>query len=245
MNTEILKLIGELDDFFYLDQPEEEKIEIAEHELGLTFSEEYKDYVRTGGAICGGGIELTGITDFERLNVVAVTKKERVLNPLIPNNMYVVEVVGIDRMVVLQDETGVIYTAQPGLYPKKLFNSLYEYIKNVGRFSPNENARSGFYYDNCDEFGQDLLERIENGLIPILPSGKMIHLHHMGLSQKMPIDISPLVEFESEYYAQPKVFNTLFVEFDGETNYDRLTSIRQKQQHWNKRSESKEISFNI
>lgn len=245
MNTEILKLIGELDDFFYLDQPEEEEIEKAEYELGLTFAEEYKDYVRTGGAICGGGIELTGITNFERLNVVAVTKKERALNPFIPNNMYVVEVVGIDRMVVLQDEAGVIYTAQPELSPKKFFNSLYEYIENVGRFSPSENARSGFYYDNCDEFGQDLLERIENGLIPILPSGKMIHLHHMGLSQQMPIDISPLVEFESEYYAQPNVSNTLFMGFDGETNYDRLISIKQKQNHWNKRSESNEISFNI
>ncbi len=241
----IIDLIGELDDLFFLDQPSEEKIQDAEYALGLNFSDEYREYVRVGGAICGGGIELTGITECERLNVVAVTNRERRINPLIPYNMYVVEVTGIDGMVVLQNETGTIFTAQPNVPPKKLCGSLFEYIELVGRFTPNKNARSGFSYEQCDEYGQDLLERIENGLIPILPSGKMIHLHHMGLSNQMPIDISPLAEFESEYYTQPSVRKVLFSGFDGETNYDRLTSIKQKQMHWNNRSESDKISFDV
>lgn len=238
MNTEILELMGELDDIFYLDQPEEDAIKNAELELDLSFSYEYKEYVRTGGAICGGGIELTGITKFERLNVVSVTKREKRINPLIDDDMYVVEVVGIDGMVVLQNETGTIFTAQPNVAPKKLFNSLSEYVEKVGRFCPNDNARSGFFYEKCDEFGQDLVQRMENGLMPLLPSGKTLHLHHMGLSSGMPITISPLVEFTDEEYYKADNLNTLFRGFMCDNNYDRVECIKQKQKHWNTRSES-------
>ena len=238
MNKEILELIGELDDFYYLDQPDEEKIEDAEFELGLRFADEYRDYVRAGGAICGGGIELTGITSFERLDVVSVTWREKRINPLIGNDMYVVEVVGIDGMVVLQNQRGEIFTAQPNVAPKKLFNSLLEYIENVGRFSPNDNARSAFSYAQCDEFGQDLVQRMENGLMPVLPSGKTLHLHHMGLSSGMPIAIAPLVEFTDDKYYTPDTLNTLFDGFVCGNDYDRIECIKQKQKHWNVRSES-------
>lgn len=238
MNTDILELMGELDDFFYLDQPDEEKIEKAEFELGLKFSDEYRAYVRVGGAVCGGGLELTGITKFERLNVVSVTKREKTINPLINDDMYVVEVVGIDGMIILQNEGGEIFTAQPNVAPKKLFNSLLEYIKNVGRFCPNDNARSGFYFEKCDEFGQDLVQRMENGLMPLLPSGKTLHLHHMGLSSGMPIAISPLVEFMDDKYYEPSTRNILFKGFMCDNDYDRVECIKQKQNHWNTRSKS-------
>ncbi len=238
MNKYILELMGELDDFFYLDQPKEKEIKRAEHKLGLKFSDEYKEYVRIGGAVCGGGLELTGITKFERLNVVSVTGREKRINPLIDDDMYVVEVVGIDGMVILQNEIGEIFTAQPKVAPKKLFNSLLEYIENVGRFCPNDNARSGFCFKKCDEFGQGLIQRMENGLMPLLPSGKTVHLHHMGLSSGMPITISPLVEFTDEEYYKPSTLNTLFNGFVCNDDYDRIECIKQKQNHWNTRSES-------
>ena len=139
-------------------------------------------------------------------------------------------------MVVLQDSTGIIYTAQPNVAPKKLFNSLVEYIENVGRFSPNENARLSFYYEKCDEFGQDLIERMENGLVPLLPSGTSIYLHHMGLSRNTPITISPLVEFKDEEYYEQHTLQTLFNGFVCDNDYDRIICIKQKQKYWNKRS---------
>ena len=236
-NLQILDLIGQLDDFFFLDQPETEEIDAAEVELGLKFSDEYREYVRVGGAICGGGIELTGITKFERLNVVSVTKREKTINPLIEDDMYVVEVTGIDGMIILQNASGTIFTAQPNVAPKKLFDSLSEYIECVGRFCPNDNARKGFYFEKCDEFGQDLVQRMENGLMPLLSNGKTMHLHHMGLSGGAPITTAPLVEFTNDKYYNPQMLNTLFAGFVCDNNYDRIECIKQKQNHWNIRSQ--------
>ena len=236
----VIDLIGELDDLFFLDQPSVEEIQKAEFKLGLKFSNEYRKYVSVGGAICGGGIELTGITKHERLNVVAVTNREKRINPLIPDDMYVVEVTGIDGMVVLQNEMGTIFTAQPNVPPKKLCDSLFEYIERVGRFCPNDNARSGFFFENCDEFGQDLIQRMENGVMPLLPNGTTLHLHHMGLSMGKPVTMSPLVEFKDDEYFKPQTLNVLFSGFACENNYDRIECIRQKQNHWNCRSKSYE-----
>ncbi len=233
----IISIIGELDDLFALTMAKDYEVENAERELGLKFADEYKRYVCAGGAICGGGIELTGITNFERLNVVSVTKREKRINPLIKENMYVVEVVGIDGMVILQDETGTIYTAQPNVAPRKFFDSLVEYIENVGRFSPNNNARPGFSFEECDEFGQDLIQRMENGIIPMEADGTTIHLHHMGLANGMPITISPLVELYEDKYYDPQTLSVLFDGFEYSDDYDRLECIKQKQNHWNLRSE--------
>ena len=40
---EIIDLIGELDDLFFLEQPSEEKIQDAEYALGLKFSDEFRE----------------------------------------------------------------------------------------------------------------------------------------------------------------------------------------------------------
>ena len=229
---EIICFMGKLDNLFYMGMPTPEDVEEAQNELGVRFAKDYNACVTVGGVICGGGIELTGVTEFDRLNVVKATQRARRINKLIPNNMYVVEDVGIDGMVVLQDESGTIYTAQPYLAPKKLFNSLIEYIENVGRFTTLDFASKKYSYKLCDEFGQDLKQRMENGLIPILPSGKIIHLHHMGLSMNASIDSAPMAEFDSEYYSSPKVIETLFNGFDGEHNYDRIKCIYQRQEYW-------------
>ena len=231
-------IISKLDDFFFLEQPTPEEVENAQNDLGLNFAEDYKIYVSMAGAICGGGIELTGITSHDRLNVVKVTQREKFINPLIPDDMYVVEVVGIDGMVVLQDSEGTIYTAQPNLSPKKLFNSLIEYIQNVARFSPREDARKGFYYELCDEFGQDLVERMENGLVPLSSNYEMIHLHHMGLAQNLVTELTPIVELKESYYFDEERRRVFFGGFDGGNGYDRISCIRQKQDHWYERSKT-------
>lgn len=213
-----------------------EDVKEAEYDLDLKFNEEYKTYLFYRSPVCGGGIELTGVTNVDRLNVVLVTERERMRNPLIKDNMYVVEVVGIDGIVILQDETGVIYAAQPYVAPKKIFNSLKEYVENVGRFYPNENARMEFAYNSCDEFRQDLLERMENGVIPISKNGTIFHLHHMGLASEKPFDDLPLIEMSEEEYYDPKTTMILFRGLEHRRDYDIVESIKQKQIHWNLRS---------
>lgn len=107
----------------------DDQIEQAEKKLGLKFAPEYTLYVKRFGVFSASTIELTGITDIDRLNVVSATKRERKLNPKIPNDMYVIENLAIDGFVVLQDISGVIYYISPCYEPKKMFESLEEYIE--------------------------------------------------------------------------------------------------------------------
>lgn len=107
----------------------DDQIEQAEKELGLKFAPEYIRYVKRFGVFSASNIELTGITDIDRLNVVSATKRERKLNSKIPNDMYVIENLAIDGFVVLQDALGVIYYISPCYEPKKMFASLEEYIE--------------------------------------------------------------------------------------------------------------------
>ena len=105
------------------------QIEQAEKELGLKFAPEYIRYVKRFGVFSASSIELTGITNIDRLNVVSATKRERKLNSKIPDNMYVIENLAIDGFVVLQDAFGIIYYISPCYEPKKMFESLEEYIE--------------------------------------------------------------------------------------------------------------------
>lgn len=107
----------------------DDQIEQAEKKLGLKFAPEYILYVKRFGVFLASTIELTGITDIDRLNVVSATKRERKLNPKIPNDMYVIENLAIDGFVVLQDVSDVIYYISPCYEPKKMFESLEEYIE--------------------------------------------------------------------------------------------------------------------
>lgn len=106
-----------------------EQIIEAEKELGVNFADDYIKYVKKYGVISAKGIELTGVTNYKRLSVVFITKKERNINPNIPANMYVIENTAIDSLITLQDETGKVYTITPNETPKLSYNSLSEYIE--------------------------------------------------------------------------------------------------------------------
>ena len=86
--------------------------------------------MKTLGAIIADGIELTGIAKSEYRNVVSVTKKERILNPKVPDTMYVIENTCIDGIIIWQDTEGYIYQTKPNLEPKKIADSLADYVKN-------------------------------------------------------------------------------------------------------------------
>lgn len=107
-----------------------EEIVEAEKKLGVSFADDYTQYVQKYGVISARGIELTGITTHERLSVVSVTQKERNLNANIPANMYVIENIAIDGIVALQDETGKVYSVTPNNKPKLVYNCLAEYVEN-------------------------------------------------------------------------------------------------------------------
>lgn len=105
-----------------------EKITLAENELGVCFSEEYKEYLKGYGIASVYGHELTGIFDSKRLNVVDVTFSERQYNDNIPKDWYVLEQAHIDDIVIWQNEKGEIFQTCPGNQPLKIADSIIEYL---------------------------------------------------------------------------------------------------------------------
>ena len=124
----IVEIINSLPKMLPLKPATEKQISDAENQLGLKFANEYKEYLAKFGAIMADGIELSGIAKSEHRNVVSLTQQERELNPTVPHNMYVVENLGIDGIIIWQDEKGVIYQSTPNTEPAKIANSLAKYI---------------------------------------------------------------------------------------------------------------------
>ena len=126
---DIIQTISDLENMRFIKPTPVEQIIEAEKELGVNFADDYTKYVKKYGVISAKGIELTGVTNYKRLSVVFITKKERNINPNIPANMYVIENTAIDSLIALQDETGKVYTVTPNKTPKLSYNSLSEYIE--------------------------------------------------------------------------------------------------------------------
>ncbi len=106
----------------------EDDVAKAEEALKLSFSAEYKRYLLKYGFAIYEGHELTGICKAKRLNVVDVTFAERSITTDVPCNWYVVEQLNIDSIVIWQSSTGEIYQTSPNAKPRKICNSLAEYI---------------------------------------------------------------------------------------------------------------------
>ena len=103
-------------------------IDEAENQLGVTFSDEYKEYLKKYSIAAYGGHELTGISKTSRLNVVDVTRVERERNKDIPDNLYVIEQTNVEDIVIWQSNEGTIYYSSPNKPITVLFESLEEYI---------------------------------------------------------------------------------------------------------------------
>ena len=126
---DIIQTINNLENMRFIKPASIKQIIEAEKELGVNFADDYIKYVKKYGVISAKGIELTGVTNYKRLSVVFITKKERNINPNIPANMYVIENTAINSLITLQDETGKVYTVTPNKTPKLNCNSLSEYIE--------------------------------------------------------------------------------------------------------------------
>ncbi len=126
----IIEVINNLSNLLPLKPASDTQITDAELQLRVSFAEEYKDYLSEFGAIMADGIELSGIAKAEHRNVVALTKKERELNPKVPNTMYVIENTCVDGIIIWQDTKGDIYQTQPNMEPKKIADSMAEYVSS-------------------------------------------------------------------------------------------------------------------
>ena len=122
--SKIVELINSLPDMLPLKPATEVQITDAELQLRVRFADEYKEYLVAFGAIMADGIELTGIAKSEHRNVVSLTKKERELNPKVPNTMYVIENTCVDGIMIWQVTVCVVYQTTPTSAPKKIASYL-------------------------------------------------------------------------------------------------------------------------
>jgi hypothetical protein len=128
--SDIVKTIQSLPNLLPLKPASGKDITDAEIQLRISFADEYKEYLRSFGAIIADGIELTGITKADYRNVVAITKQEWELNSSVTHSMYVIENTGIDGIIIWQDANGTIYQSSPNAQPREIAKSLCEYILN-------------------------------------------------------------------------------------------------------------------
>ena len=110
--SSIIDKIKDIPNLYHATGCTTRQLKEAQKELGIEFSNEYIDYVKEYGAISFYRTEWTGLNVDSYLNVVEVTKQERELNSKFPSDCFVIENQGIDGLIVISDEKGVIYSFQ-------------------------------------------------------------------------------------------------------------------------------------
>ena len=116
------------ENFVSLKQVDDEKIKAAEEELGLKFNEDYKKCIKEFGIFSFDGHEFTGISPSNRLDIVAVTKEYRDLIKDVKDDLYVIEKLGIDNIVIWQNTEGKIYQSNTSGTFEKIADSFEDYI---------------------------------------------------------------------------------------------------------------------
>lgn len=128
--SDIKKVINSLYNPITLGPVSLEKIREAENKLNLKFAPDYFEYLQNYGCLSARGIDLTGITKNKEQNVITVTQREKEYNPYIPDNQYVIENLGIGGIIILQDNSGTVYVTAHKMVPKKIHETLAEYINS-------------------------------------------------------------------------------------------------------------------
>ena len=126
--SKIIDVISNLENLLLLIPASMQDVENVEIELALPLSQEYKEYLLEFGAIIADDVELTGIAKSKNRDVIQVTKREWAANNKIKHDLYVVENVGIDGIIIWQDGSGKVYESRPNCGATKIADSLVEYL---------------------------------------------------------------------------------------------------------------------
>ncbi len=118
------------EDVYYGEGASEDQISKAEEELGVTFADEYKDYLRAFGCVDYYGIEFTGITDDPDCDVVESTRALREQDPG-TDRLYLVLDTLYEDIHFWQSASGEIYRVEPGTKPYKVHDSFYDFLVSI------------------------------------------------------------------------------------------------------------------
>lgn len=126
--SELITLIQNANDFCAIGAAEFREIEIAEKNLGVSFADDYMEYVLAFGAASFCSRELTGICKSERLNVLSATNRARQYYHDFPKNMYVIEELLFDHIVMIQNCEGMVFSYGPSEKVEEVAGSLRAYL---------------------------------------------------------------------------------------------------------------------
>jgi hypothetical protein len=104
------------------------QVEECEAELELEFAPDFKEYLLKYGQLSIDASELTGVVGEPYLNVENLTKDERKYIPGEYADMYVIESLGVDGIVIWQATDGQVFQTIPGAIPEKIYDSFEEYL---------------------------------------------------------------------------------------------------------------------
>ena len=107
------------------------EISDAEQRLKMKFPEEYRDFLRAFKAGSFRGMELMGIGTMAYLDTIINTLEERTNDDSFPKDCFVLENLGIEGMLTVVDEDGIVYSYCNGKN-SKLADSLSDYIMKAG-----------------------------------------------------------------------------------------------------------------
>lgn len=103
------------------------EINETEERMNTKFAQEYKDYLQAYGIASFEGHELTGIGNIKRLNVESVSKKYKGNDET--NNMYVIEDLYYDDIIIWQNKEGKIFKSINKKTPIIICSSMLEYLQ--------------------------------------------------------------------------------------------------------------------
>lgn len=127
--SKIINAVKQLKDLKTFVPATDKDIRSIELDLHVYLSDEYKEYLKNFGAVLADNVELTGFAKSECRNVVKVTTAEWEKNPgTKEKKMYVIENVGIDGIIIWQDQSGAIYETHPDAAAEKIADSMADYL---------------------------------------------------------------------------------------------------------------------
>ncbi|MDR6123469.1 hypothetical protein QFZ87_003066 [Bacillus sp. SLBN-46] len=103
-------------------------VEQAEMELAFKMPSDYKELLLKYGALASGGHEIAALGVDGYLNVVELTKKERVLANNQLDNYIVIENLATEGLLIVLDEEGQVYQYQKNAL-EKIYSDFKAYLK--------------------------------------------------------------------------------------------------------------------
>lgn len=107
-----------------------ESIANAETKLGFCIAPEYKEVLQKYGSLCVKGEEFLGI-DSDNYDIVKATNEVRKSDINFPHDVYVIENTAIDCILIVQNNTGEVFSYQPNGKLQHIANSLEEYLLSL------------------------------------------------------------------------------------------------------------------